>query len=141
MSLPQPAHSPSGLSRISMHGSSRVTRLSLWCVLPYRSLSPLLPTATIATQTPNTHTILIHHTQITAILFQLPSGVANGGLFSFVSASDDDGQSSNEVYLSGFQTALQLVSVGLGLTVGLGVSLVLVFPIESKRRKAGVFSL
>ena len=78
--------------------------------------------------------------QIIAILFQLPSGVANGGLFTFVSESDS-GQTSNEVYLSGFQTALQLVSVALGLTVGLGVSLVCVFPIQSRRRAAGIFSL
>ncbi|THG96495.1 hypothetical protein EW026_g5356 [Hermanssonia centrifuga] len=77
---------------------------------------------------------------ITGILFQLPSGVANGGLFTFVS-KQDSGQSSSDVYLSGFQTALQLVSVSVGLTVGLGISLVLVFPIQSRRRAGGVFSL
>ncbi|KAI0338796.1 DUF1212-domain-containing protein [Trametopsis cervina] len=77
---------------------------------------------------------------ITGILFQLPSGVANGGLFTFVS-KQDAGQSSSDVYLSGFQTALQLVSVAIGLTVGLGISLVLVFPIQSRRRAAGIFSL
>ncbi|KAI0086031.1 hypothetical protein BDY19DRAFT_375413 [Irpex rosettiformis] len=77
---------------------------------------------------------------ITGILFQLPSGVANGGLFTFVQ-KQDSGQSSSDVYLSGFQTALQLVSVAIGLTVGLGVSLVLVFPIQSRRRAAGIFSL
>lgn len=77
---------------------------------------------------------------ITGILFQLPSGVANGGLFTFVS-KQDSGQSSNEAYLSGFQTALQLVSVSIGLTVGLGISLVCVFPIQSRKRAAGVFSL
>lgn len=53
----------------------------------------------------------------------------------------DAGQSSSEVYLSGFQTALQLVSVAIGLTVGLGISLVLVFPIQSRRRAGGIFSL
>ena len=78
--------------------------------------------------------------QITGILFQLPSGVANGGLFTFVSRQDA-GQASAESYLSGFQTALQLVSVAIGLTVGLGISLVCVFPIQSRRRAAGVFSL
>ncbi|EKM50983.1 uncharacterized protein PHACADRAFT_128612 [Phanerochaete carnosa HHB-10118-sp] len=77
---------------------------------------------------------------ITGILFQLPSGVANGGLFTFVS-KQDSGQSSADSYLSGFQTALQLVSVSIGLTVGLGISLVCVFPIQSRRRAAGIFSL
>ncbi|KIP04642.1 hypothetical protein PHLGIDRAFT_109285 [Phlebiopsis gigantea 11061_1 CR5-6] len=77
---------------------------------------------------------------ITGILFQLPSGVANGGLFTFVS-KQDSGQSSTDSYLSGFQVALQLVSVAIGLTVGLGISLVCVFPIQSRRRAAGVFSL
>ncbi|KAH9847729.1 DUF1212-domain-containing protein [Lenzites betulinus] len=77
---------------------------------------------------------------ITGILFQLPSGLANGGLFTFVQAQES-GSSSNEAYLSGFQTALQLISVSIGLTVGLGISLVLVHPIQSRRRGTGMFSL
>ncbi|OBZ72872.1 hypothetical protein A0H81_06707 [Grifola frondosa] len=77
---------------------------------------------------------------ITGILFQLPSGLANGGLFTFVSQKDS-GSSSTSSYLSGFQTALQLVSVSIGLTVGLGISLVLVHPIPSRRRAAGMFTL
>ncbi|KAI0308916.1 hypothetical protein OF83DRAFT_1180231 [Amylostereum chailletii] len=75
---------------------------------------------------------------ITGILFQVPSGLSNGGLFTFAEQSTS-GQTNS--YLSGFQTALQLVSVSLGLTVGLGISLVLVFPIQSRKRQAGVFSL
>lgn len=75
---------------------------------------------------------------ITGILFQLPSGLGNGGLLTFAEQTTS-GQSSS--YLSGFQTALQLISVSIGLTVGLGISLVLVHPIQSKRRQAGVFSL
>lgn len=78
--------------------------------------------------------------QITGILFQLPSGLANGGLFTFVTA-ETDGTSSSESYLSGFYTALQLVSVSIGLTVGLGVSLILVHPVKSRRRAGGLFSL
>ena len=78
--------------------------------------------------------------QITGILFQLPSGLANGGLFTFVS-QQESGSSSSESYLSGFQTALQLISVSIGLTVGLGISLVLVHPIPSRRRAAGMFTL
>lgn len=77
---------------------------------------------------------------ITGILFQLPSGLANGGLFSFVS-DETAGSSSTESYLSGFDTALQLVSVSIGLTVGLGISLVMVHPVQSRRRAGGVFSL
>ncbi|KAI0773058.1 DUF1212-domain-containing protein [Trametes elegans] len=77
---------------------------------------------------------------ITGILFQLPSGLANGGLFTFVH-QQESGSSSSEAYLSGFQTALQLISVSIGLTVGLGISLVLVHPIPSRRRGTGMFTL
>ncbi|KAG2129605.1 hypothetical protein DEU56DRAFT_816968 [Suillus clintonianus] len=75
---------------------------------------------------------------ITGILFQLPSGLGNGGLFNFVV---DQTSGSSSSYLSGFKTALQLISTSIGLTVGLGISLVLVHPIQSRRRAAGVFSL
>ncbi|KAI9454482.1 hypothetical protein BJY52DRAFT_725267 [Lactarius psammicola] len=75
---------------------------------------------------------------ITGILFQLPSGLGNGGLLHFASQQASGNSAS---YLSGFQVALQLVSVSIGLTVGLGISLVLVFPIQSRKRKSGVFSL
>lgn len=36
---------------------------------------------------------------------------------------------------------MQLVSVAIGLTVGLGISLVVVHPVQSRKRAAGVFSL
>ncbi|KAJ7127890.1 hypothetical protein C8R44DRAFT_830322 [Mycena epipterygia] len=75
---------------------------------------------------------------ITGILFQLPSGLGNGGLLTY--ASEKTAGSSTS-YLSGFQTALQLISVAIGLTVGLGLSLALVHPIQSRRRAGGVFSL
>jgi len=75
---------------------------------------------------------------ITGILFQLPSGLGNGGLFNFVS---DQTSGSSSSYLSGFDTALQLISTSIGLTVGLGISLVVVHPIQSRRRAGGVFSL
>lgn len=77
---------------------------------------------------------------ITGILFQLPSGLANGGLFSFVT-SETSGSSSNSAYLTGFDTGLQLISVSIGLTVGLGISIIMVHPVPSRRRAAGVFSL
>ncbi|KAF7297301.1 hypothetical protein MIND_00963300 [Mycena indigotica] len=75
---------------------------------------------------------------ITGILFQLPSGLGNGGLLNFVSETTAGSSSS---YLSGFKTGLQLISVAIGLTVGLGLSLVLVHPIQSRRRGGAVFSL
>ncbi|KAF9222193.1 DUF1212-domain-containing protein [Gyrodon lividus] len=75
---------------------------------------------------------------ITGILFQVPSGLGNGGLLNFVS---DQTAGSSSSYLSGFQTALQLISVAIGLTVGLGISLVVVHPIQSRRRAGGLFSL
>ncbi|KAH9971269.1 hypothetical protein BJV74DRAFT_889383 [Russula compacta] len=75
---------------------------------------------------------------ITGILFQLPSGLGNGGLLHFAS---QQASGSSTSYLTGFQVALQLISVSIGLTVGLGISLVLVFPIQSRKRKSGVFSL
>ncbi|KAF7307719.1 hypothetical protein MKEN_01132000 [Mycena kentingensis (nom. inval.)] len=75
---------------------------------------------------------------ITGILFQVPSGLGNGGLLTYVSETTAGSSTS---YLSGFQTALQLISVAIGLTVGLGLSLALVHPIQSRRRGGAVFSL
>ncbi|KAF7341922.1 DUF1212-domain-containing protein [Mycena sanguinolenta] len=75
---------------------------------------------------------------ITGILFQLPSGLGQGGLLTYASETTTGNSSS---YLSGFQTALQLISVAIGLTVGLGLALAVVHPIQSRRRAAGVFSL
>ena len=59
-------------------------------------------------------------------MFQLPSGLANGGLLTFASQSNNDTISSTTdsgtvgaSYGAGFGVALQLVSVSIGLTVGL----------------------
>lgn len=76
--------------------------------------------------------------QITGILFQLPSGLSNGGLLAF---SSDSQSGSSDTYSTGFQTAEQLVEVAIGLTVGLFVASVVVHPFQSKRRGAGLFSL
>ncbi|KAA1473295.1 DUF1212-domain-containing protein [Dentipellis sp. KUC8613] len=75
---------------------------------------------------------------ITGILFQLPSGLGNGGLLTFAQQQTSGAANS---YLSGFQTALQLISVSIGLTVGLGIALVITHPIQSRKRQGGVFSL
>lgn len=78
------------------------------------------------------------HLQITGIMFQLPSGLGSGGLLSYASKQ---ASGYTDSYLSGFQTALKLVSVAIGLTIGLGLSLVLTHPIQSRKREAGIFSL
>ncbi|KAF5389379.1 hypothetical protein D9757_004249 [Collybiopsis confluens] len=78
---------------------------------------------------------------ITGILFQVPSGLGSNGLLVFVSQSTDDAGDVTDAYLSGFQTSLQLVSVAIGLTIGLGIALFLSHPIPSRRRAGGVFSL
>ncbi|KAF8308758.1 DUF1212-domain-containing protein [Clavulina sp. PMI_390] len=75
---------------------------------------------------------------ITGILFQLPSGLSNGGLLAFASQTQSGSTTS---YATGFQTAEQLVQVAIGLTVGLFVASVLVHPFQSRRRGAGLFSL
>ncbi|KAJ1303941.1 hypothetical protein OPQ81_008352 [Rhizoctonia solani] len=77
---------------------------------------------------------------ITGILFQLPSGLANGGLLSFASTNNSVGATYS--YATGFRVAEQLVSVAVGLTVGLFCSAVLVHPFGgSRRRGGGLFSL
>ncbi|PVG00329.1 DUF1212-domain-containing protein [Serendipita vermifera] len=75
---------------------------------------------------------------ITGILFQLPTGLSNGGLLAFASQST---QGSPNTYASGFQVAEQLVSVAVGLTVGLFVAAILVHPVPSRRRGTALFSL
>ncbi|KAF8752826.1 hypothetical protein RHS01_07265 [Rhizoctonia solani] len=66
--------------------------------------------------------------------------LANGGLLSFASTNNSVG--ANYSYGTGFQVAEQLVSVAVGLTVGLFCSAVLVHPFGgSRRRGGGLFSL
>ncbi|KAF8529752.1 DUF1212-domain-containing protein [Hysterangium stoloniferum] len=77
---------------------------------------------------------------ITGILFQLPSGLANGGLLTFAAIDDENNQYQS--YEAGFQVALQLIAVAVGLTVGLFTSVVVVHPLGgSRRRSSGLFSL
>ncbi|KZS95158.1 DUF1212-domain-containing protein [Sistotremastrum niveocremeum HHB9708] len=87
---------------------------------------------------------------ITGIMFQLPSGLGNGGLLTFASQEQTNsttttggGSSATTAsYEAGFQVALQLVSVAIGLTVGLFASVVLVYPFGGGRKRAGgLFSL
>ncbi|KAI9626930.1 hypothetical protein KEM48_010113 [Puccinia striiformis f. sp. tritici PST-130] len=62
------------------------------------------------------------------ILFQLPSGLGNGGLLYFANTSD-----SSHSFTSGFQVGQQLLEVSLGLVIGLFVATVLVYPFGNKR--------
>ena len=50
---------------------------------------------------------------VVGILFQLPSGLANGGLLQFANESTTGNSNS---YSSGFSVATQLISVAIGLT-------------------------
>ncbi|PVG00328.1 DUF1212-domain-containing protein [Serendipita vermifera] len=75
---------------------------------------------------------------ITGILFQIPTGLSNGGLLAFTRQSTEENTSS---YTSGFQVAEQLISVSVGLTVGLFVAAVLVHPLPSRRRGTVLFAL
>ncbi|KAK8858543.1 hypothetical protein IAR55_002772 [Kwoniella newhampshirensis] len=75
---------------------------------------------------------------VTGILFQLPSGLSNGGIFNFAAESSDG---SSTAYSDGFQVAEQLVSVAIGLTVGLFVSAAVMHPFGGGRRRgSGIFS-
>ncbi|KAJ3848190.1 hypothetical protein EV368DRAFT_86897 [Lentinula lateritia] len=60
---------------------------------------------------------------LSGILFQVPSGVGNDGLLVFISQQTDDSGTDSEAYLSRIQTSLQLISVAIGLTIGLGIAL------------------
>lgn len=75
---------------------------------------------------------------VTGVLFQLPSGLANGGIFNFAAQSSSG---SSDAYSSGFEVAQQLVSVAIGLTVGLFVATVVTHPFGGGRRRgSGIFS-
>jgi hypothetical protein len=73
--------------------------------------------------------------------------LSQGGLFSFasegsrISQNNDTSVNTTTQYSQGFQVAEQLVSVAIGLTVGLFVAAVVTHPLGgSRRRGAGIFS-
>ncbi|WVQ82976.1 hypothetical protein IAT38_005114 [Cryptococcus sp. DSM 104549] len=75
---------------------------------------------------------------VPGILIQLPSGLSNGGIFNFASES---ASGSSTAYSDGFSVAEQLVSVAIGLTVGLFVSAAVCHPLGGGRRRgSGIFS-
>ncbi|KAJ2912791.1 hypothetical protein MD484_g7628, partial [Candolleomyces efflorescens] len=75
---------------------------------------------------------------ITGILFQLPSGLGTGGLLSYAT---QQASGSTTSYISGFWTAMKLVSVAIGLAIGLSLALVIAHPIQSRKREAAVVAL
>ncbi|SNX86927.1 related to PRM10 - Pheromone-regulated protein, proposed to be involved in mating [Melanopsichium pennsylvanicum] len=75
---------------------------------------------------------------VPGILYQLPSGLSNGGgLLNFASNQD-----SSSAFASGFTVAQSLVEVALGLTVGLFASTVLSYLLGGRkvRNGGGLFS-
>ncbi|KIM31131.1 hypothetical protein M408DRAFT_327422 [Serendipita vermifera MAFF 305830] len=77
---------------------------------------------------------------ISGIMFQLPTGLSNGGLLAFARDSTQ-GTADDYAYASGFQVAGQIVSVAVGLTVGLFIAAVSVYPFASKQRGTALLSL
>ncbi|PWZ00952.1 DUF1212-domain-containing protein [Testicularia cyperi] len=70
---------------------------------------------------------------VPGILYQLPSGLSNGGgLLNFANNSD-----STSAFASGFTVAQSLVEVALGLTVGLFASTVLSYLLGGRRIRNG----
>lgn len=75
---------------------------------------------------------------VPGILYQLPSGLSNGGLLNF--ANTGEGSSSTSNFNSGFQVAQSLVEVAIGLTVGLFAATMISYVTMKKVRGGGLFS-
>ncbi|CAO1630014.1 unnamed protein product [Parajaminaea phylloscopi] len=75
---------------------------------------------------------------VVGVLYQLPSGLSNGGgLLNFAQTSSDGTDNFN----SGFTVAQSLVEVALGLTVGLFAATMLAYVLGGrKERRGGLFS-
>jgi uncharacterized membrane protein YjjB (DUF3815 family) len=67
------------------------------------------------------------------ILFQLPSGLGSNGLLAFANSSANS--NSIATFSSGLQVAQQLLTVSIGLVVGIIGGSILVQPFGSKRVK------
>ncbi|KAK0536229.1 pheromone-regulated protein prm10 [Tilletia horrida] len=79
---------------------------------------------------------------VTGILYQLPSGLSNGGLLNFVdttantdATSGSGGISTSAFSNSGFSVAASLIEVALGLTVGLFASTIVGHYLMTKRQR------
>ncbi|PWN48540.1 DUF1212-domain-containing protein [Violaceomyces palustris] len=69
---------------------------------------------------------------VPGILYQLPSGLSNGGLLKFA-----DTTNSTSSYDSGFNVAQSLVEVALGLTVGLFAATTLSYMLGGRKMRNG----
>lgn len=76
---------------------------------------------------------------VVGVLFQLPSGLSNGGLLQFANTGADNSAATSN-YSAGFQTAESLVEVAIGLTVGLFVSAAIVNFFGGGRRRGSNLS-
>ncbi|CEH14937.1 PHEROMONE-REGULATED MEMBRANE PROTEIN 10 [Ceraceosorus bombacis] len=76
---------------------------------------------------------------VPGILYQLPSGLSNGGLLNF--ARSGTGSSATSNFNSGFDVAQSLVEVAIGLTVGLFAATMLAYVFGGRKiRGGGLFS-
>ncbi|KDN45288.1 DUF1212-domain-containing protein [Tilletiaria anomala UBC 951] len=74
---------------------------------------------------------------VPGILYQLPSGLSQGGLLLFANSSSD----ANSTFSNGFAVAQSLVQVALGLSVGLFTATVISYTLGGKKsRGGGLFS-
>lgn len=74
---------------------------------------------------------------VVGILYQLPSGLSNGGLLAFANTSS----SSSSNFDAGWSVAQSLVEVALGLTVGLFAATTLAYTLGGRKvRGGGLFS-
>ena len=74
---------------------------------------------------------------VPGILYQLPSGLSNGGLLNFANTSSD----STTAFNQGFAVASSLLQVAMGLTIGLFTSTVLTYALGGRKiRGGGLFS-
>jgi len=74
---------------------------------------------------------------VPGILYQLPSGLSNGGLLNFVDTTSNPAASTGKSSFSnsGFSVAASLIQVGLGLTVGLFAATILSHYLTLKRHR------
>ncbi|CAO1617635.1 unnamed protein product [Sympodiomycopsis kandeliae] len=73
---------------------------------------------------------------VTGVLYQLPSGLSNGGLLNFAETKNN-----TDNFNSGFTVAQSLVETALGLTVGLFASTIIAYVLGGrKQRVGGLFS-
>lgn len=66
---------------------------------------------------------------VTGIMFQLPSGLGNGGLLAYATTNAD----TVAVFQSGWSVAQQLISTVIGMVVGIGAAIAILYPFGKRR--------